>query len=277
MSESLQGIRVALLEARRESELASLVRRHGGVAICVPALREVERSCADDVARGIDAASRPGAVVVLATGVGLERCLSVAGHLGRGDEFRKVLGTAIVVCRGPKPVAVLKREGLAAQVRAEPPHTTRELLDALSAIEVSGRDVVFVHDGGASRTIPDALDQRRARVVEVQPYEWALPRDTTRLRELVTAIVSGGVDAVLVTTQVQAKHLFGIAEAMGAREALCAALRDRVVVGAVGPTSTLALTELGAPPHVVPEQSKMGTLVLALARRVGAAAARDPG
>src|SRR5579863_4816425 len=76
--EPLGGARVALLEARMESELASLVRRHGGNPLCVPALREVERECADDAALAIDAAQNPGAIVVLATGVGLARWLAVA-------------------------------------------------------------------------------------------------------------------------------------------------------------------------------------------------------
>lgn len=269
MSESLDGIRVALLEARRESELASLVRRHGGVAICVPAMREVERNCTEELVGAIDAALRPGALVIVATGAGLDRCLRIAKAVAREHDLRKVLETATVVCRGPKPVAVLKREGLVAHVRAEAPHTTNELLASLDTIEVSGRDAVFVHDGGGSRVVPDALRRRGACVVEVRPYEWALPEDTTAMRELIGAIVSGTVDALVVTTQVQARNLFDVAESLGAREALRDALRDGPLVAAVGPTSAEALAELGVPPDVVPEQSKMGTLVLALARKVG--------
>src|ERR1019366_1399236 len=68
--DSLDGARVALLESRMESELASLVRRHGGEPVCVPAMREVERDCAAEAGLAIDALSAPGAVVVVATGVG---------------------------------------------------------------------------------------------------------------------------------------------------------------------------------------------------------------
>src|SRR5882672_12574115 len=113
VSDSLGGARIALLEARMESELASLVRRHGGEPVCVPAMREVERDCAAEGARAIDAIAAParsGAVVVLATGVGLQRWLNVAAALGRAAELREGITRATVVCRGPKPVAVLKRE-----------------------------------------------------------------------------------------------------------------------------------------------------------------------
>jgi uroporphyrinogen-III synthase len=262
---TLRGARVVLLEARKESELASLVRRHGGEPICVPALREVERECAADAARAIDAIAQGGALVVLATGAGLDRWLRVAGDLGQRERLVEALARSTVACRGPKPVAVLKREQLEAHIRAPPPHTTTELLAALEGCEVRGRAAVYVHDGGGLHAVIDALAARGARVVSLQPYEWALPEDLEPLRALVPSIVEGGADALAVTTQVQARHLFQVADALGARGALVEALKDRVVVAAVGPTSAQALRALGAPPHVVPQSSKMGALVLALA------------
>src|SRR5579863_7158151 len=91
MTESLHGARVALLESRRESELASLVRRHGGEPVCVPALREVARDFRDELERAIDAIERGGTVVVLTTGTGLERVLRLADATGRGATLRASL------------------------------------------------------------------------------------------------------------------------------------------------------------------------------------------
>jgi uroporphyrinogen-III synthase len=269
----LQGARVALLEARRESELAALVRRHGGEPVCVPALREVERDFAGELAAACDVVERGGATVVFTTGTGLERVLRVAAGMGRSEGLRAGLARSTVVCRGPKPIAVLKREGLPVHVRADAPHTTAELLVALAPLPIEGRDVVAVHDGGTNRAVAESLASRGARVVEVRPYEWALPEDVSGLRDLVATLASGSVDAIAVTTQVQARHLFAIAESMGKADDLRTALRDRVVVAAVGPTCAQTLVELGAPPHVTPVQPKMGPMVLALAAHL--AAARD--
>jgi len=274
MTESLNGARVALLESRRESELASLVRRRGGEPICVPAMREVEQECSREAALGIDATLRPGAIVVLATGVGLDRWLRVARELGRSAELRDGLARSTVVCRGPKPVAVLKREGLQAHLRAPPPHTTAELLALLETVEVRDHDAVYVQDGGGSTEVADVLVGRGARTVVIKPYGWALPEDVGPLRDLVRSIASGGVDALAITTQVQAVNLFEVAAEMSAIAELRAALTGRVVVAAVGPTSARALERLGVPPRVVPEQSKMGPLVLALSAYLAGAASR---
>jgi uroporphyrinogen-III synthase len=207
-------------------------------------------------------------VVVLATGVGLQRWLAVAEACNRGPELRAGLARATVVCRGPKPVAVLKREGLVAHVRAPEPHTTQELLGVLDAIDVLDRPTVYVHDGGGSRVVPEALAQRGARVAEVQPYGWALPEDLEPLRGLVRSLVSGDPRALAITTQIQARNLFAVAGSLGLADALGEALRGRILVAAVGPTCAATLDELGTPAHVVPEQAKMGSLVLALARRL---------
>ena len=265
--EPLRGARVALLEARMESELASLVRRHGGEPVCVPAMREIERDCAEDVTRVYATLLGEDVVVVLTTGVGLERLLKVAVAIGIGGELRSELARAVTVCRGPKPVAVLKRERMSPHVRAEAPHTTKELLAALEGVEVAGRDVVFVHDGGGNRDVVAALSGRGARVVEVQPYVWALPEDIGPLRELVDKIVRADIDAIAFTTQVQARHLFAVADSIGARDAMVRSLRDHIVVAAVGPTCARTLAQLGAPPHVVPEQPTMGAMIVTLATR----------
>ena len=153
--------------------------------MCVPALREVERDFGEELAVALRSVAWSRTLVVLTTGTGLERVLRVATSQGQSDALRAGLGQATVVCRGPKPVAVLKREGLPVHVRAESPHTTSELLAALSAIPVEGRAAIVVQDGGPYRAVAESLAARGARLFEVRPYEWALPEDLEPLRGLV--------------------------------------------------------------------------------------------
>jgi uroporphyrinogen-III synthase len=74
---------------------------------------------------------------------------------------------------------------------------------------------------------------------------------------------------VLFTTQVQVRHVFDVAARRGVSEELARALREHVLIGAVGPTVAQALAQRGVCPHVVPEHPKMGHLVVALADRGG--------
>jgi len=265
----LDGARVAVLEARRGGELAELVRRRGGVAVCAPAVAEERVDARSEVAGLLDAlAAAPAPLVVFTTGVGVEALFREAAAGGRRDELRTLLARATLACRGPKPVAALAREGLPAAVQAVEPYTEAELLAALGPVPVAGRPTALLHHGERSPGLARALAARGARLSELTLYAWRFPADPAPLRALVVELARGTVDAVLFTAQVQARHLFVAAEAVGRAEAVRAALRSRTVVASIGPTCTRALDALGVPPAVVPARPKMGALVGALAEHL---------
>jgi uroporphyrinogen-III synthase len=144
------------------------------------------------------------------------------------------------------------------------------MLAALETLDLRDHDLVFIHDGGGARTVPDWATERGARVIEVQPYAWALPEDTAPLQQMVRDLADAKLTAVLFTTQVQARHLFALADSMGMKDRLLAALKERVAVGAIGPTTAKALADSGVTAPVMPAQGSMGALVLALARHLAA-------
>src|SRR5258706_2141778 len=108
---SLRGARVALLEARMPTELASLVERYSGVPYNVPAVREDRHARAKDVAHEIDWLAGEDRIVILSTGVGVDSLVKHASVIGREEELRAALTKAITICRGPKPIAALKKIG----------------------------------------------------------------------------------------------------------------------------------------------------------------------
>src|SRR5438128_1864157 len=125
----MSGRVVALLEARRASELAQLVETYGGVPLPAPTLREDPIADLDGVARFLDAiGSGPLDLFIFQTGVGARTLLAAAETLGRRDELLAALGRTTVALRGPKPAAVLREAGVRVDLRAEEPYTTVTLL-----------------------------------------------------------------------------------------------------------------------------------------------------
>jgi uroporphyrinogen-III synthase len=147
------------------------------------------------------------------------------------------------------------------------PHTTDELLATLAHVDVHGKRVLVTHAGEITPEPAASLRSRGAEVTDLQTYEWALPAvDEERLREFVDQLVTGTIDAVAFTTQVQVRNLFQIAKQRGGEARLADALNERVVVAAVGPTCADALRSHGVEPDVEPVHPKMGHMVVALAR-----------
>ena len=263
---TLGGARVALLEARMSKELADLVERFGGKPYCVPSVREARLPPLEHVAAFIAAlcAGRFSAVVFL-TGVGVAALLREADSEGHLTETLNALRKTTTVCRGPKPAAVLRRHDVPIGLSAAEPFTTTELLDALLAIDLDGKEVALVHYGERNSALADALEARGAALEELCLYEWVMPDDVKPLRTLVRDLIDGRVDAVAFTSQVQCRHLFQVAADLGKSEDLVDALSSRVVVAAIGPVCAAALKALGVTPRVLPAHPKMGPMIAALA------------
>jgi uroporphyrinogen-III synthase len=265
----LNGARVGLLEGRMGGELAGLVTRNGGVPIIAPALLEVPVDASEPVRDLLDRLGQGEIeVVIFLTGVATTALLAAADRLGRREELVGHLQRTVNVARGQKPWRPLKQHGIPVSLTVEAPYTVREVIRGVESVGVSGRGVALLHYGERSDELSSALRDLGARVLDLSLYEWRLPEDTRPLESLIGEVIGGRVDVVAFTSQVQLRHLLLVSEAMGVRDALTEALRTRTLVAAVGPTSAAALEAAGIPPDVVPDNPKMGPMVIAIAEEL---------
>lgn len=262
---SFQDARIAVLEARMSGEMADLIRRNGGTAWSVPAVREVSMNASQAVAHFLDLlAAGTMTLVVFFTGVGIKTLLQEADTLGRREELVNILRDITVVCRGPKPSAVLRHESVPIAASAPEPYTTHELLEILKPFVVDKKTIGVLHYGERNALITERLSARGAYVEELCLYEWLLPEHTEELQLLVQELVAGHVDALMFTSQIQIRHLFLIAKELQLTSELAVALNTKTIVASIGPTCTGVLQEYRVTPHVIPEHPKMGYLVKAL-------------
>jgi len=260
------GASIALLEARMSNEMADMVRRYGGEPYCVPAVREFPLDKGrEQVSTFINHLAQSSIrTFVLYTGAGATVLFQEAERIGRLPELLSRLHAVTVVCRGPKPSAVLKRYGVPITLSAREPYTTKELLEAMMPLELRDTDVAVLHYGERNIELVQALQERGANLEELCLYEWLLPEDTTPLQTLVQNIIAARVDAVVFTSQIQVRHLFLVATELALSAELTHALNTKTIVASIGPTCTTAVQSAGVTPHVIPEHPKMGYLLKAL-------------
>jgi len=262
---SLRGKTIAITEARRAAELASLITKLGGTSYSAPAVREVPRQ---DLGPALDALERicrrEAAAIIFLTGVGARAFLGLAGEAGKREALLEALRQMLVAARGPKPVAVLREAGVRIDLIPEEP-TSEGLLAALAGHELRGRGVAVQLYGEENPLLVDALAARGATVLEIPLYEWALPEDQEPLIRLAHDLTGGLIDVLAITSAVQVKHLFLIAERLGLGESLVQALRGPVAVAVQGPVSAAALAARGIVPKIRSHRPTMGALIHAIA------------
>jgi uroporphyrinogen-III synthase len=261
--------KVVLLESRMSREMARLVEKHGGVPVCVPAVRECHELDPDTAAKLItDLDAGRFDIAIFMTGVAVSLLFEIAERLGRRPELVTGLRRVTTLCRGPKPTAALRGFGVVPTLTARESFTSAEVIDALAGIELKGRRVLLFHYGERSGSLAETLLARQAIVEEQWLYRWRLPEDTRDLERLVARFIDGEMDALAVTCQIQFRHLFQLAQKRSLERDLVRALNERVTVAAIGPTCHAILQAHGVEVKVIPEHPKMGPLIVALMRHL---------
>lgn len=259
------GRTVIAFESRRATEIAELIRRHGGVPMVAPSMREIpieQNQHPADYLRRLERGEID--VTILLTGVGLRTLIAALPGDDAAARLTAALRRGKIVARGPKPVAVLRELGLDPDITAPEPNTWRELLAALDAgLPVAGKTIAVQEYGVSNDPLLSALEDRGATVVRVPVYRWGLPEDIGPLLTAVDTIIAGGATAVMFTSANQVYHLFQVAADRA--DALRTAL-GVTVVASVGPICSEALTAHGVNVRYEPPHPKMGQLVGGLAR-----------
>jgi uroporphyrinogen-III synthase len=245
-------------------QLAGLVEQRGGIAFHAPALAELPDLDAPSIERLVRSMeSAPPKLAIFQTGVGTRALFETTDRLGVTPLLLRCLENAIVAVRGPKPTGALRARKVRIDRSAAEPFTTREILAAISDVDVSAARVVVQRHGSANAELDGALEARGATVVEIPTYRWSLPQDTQPLAELIARLERHEVDAAVFTNAEQVRNLFAIAERLGKTVALRDGL-NTTLVASIGPVASAALRREQVRIGVEAKPPKLGALLSSL-------------
>src|ERR1700726_3437396 len=169
---------VAILESRMRDHIASLVRKYGGTPYSAPALAkipDVDPAHIDELIR--DWNSAPPDIFFFQTGVGTRALFAATDLLGLTDVLLRLLDSAQVVVRGPKPAMVLRSRKVRIDCAASDPFTTHEVLAAMHGPPLRGKRVVVQRYGETNRNFQGELESEGAEIIEIVTYRWGLPEE----------------------------------------------------------------------------------------------------
>ena len=261
---SFAGLRVLSLESRRAQEIEGMIRRLGGDAFVAPSVQERALEDHADAIRFVEnLEAGEFDLVVCMTGAGLSFLREVVAVHMPVDRLAAALRRVTIVCRGPKPVPLLREMNVPVHVVVPEPNTWKEIVDAVAGR--SERRIALQEYGRPNPEMNRALENLGARVTPVAIYRWELPSDIEPLREAARRLAARAFDVVLFTSSVQLDHLYEVSRALGLEEQVADTLRWDAAIASVGPIMTAALEAYGLPADIIPNHPKMGSLVKAAA------------
>jgi uroporphyrinogen-III synthase len=256
------GLTVAAFESRMAVEMTRLIERHGGKPLVAPALREIPLEDNSAALQFGERLMREGLdVLVLMTGAGTTALFEVLQSRYSKSDLAAALKHTVLIARGPKPVAALKALGFPPTFTVPEPNTWVDVVSTLDAHRpVQGLRVAVQEYGLPNRDLLEALSQRGAQVTPVPVYRWALPENTAPLKHVISRILAGQVQVMLVTNAAQIDHVVQVAEQEGHMTPFKEGCK-RLVVASIGPTASERIRSHGLPVDFEPSHGKMGILV----------------
>ncbi len=253
MSRPLEGRTAALAEGRQLEDLARMLENEGATPLRYPLLSILDAPDAGPVVVWLgDLVADRFQYVILMTGEALGRLLGFAEREGLRESVVAALARTKTITRGPKPVRVLKENGLTPTTIAEVP-TTDGVIAALRAEPLAGQTIGVTLYGVDNPALVQFLEGAGATVRTVLPYVYAPAADAERVGDLIARLAAGTVDVLLFTSSPQVDRLFEVAKEHGLETVLKQGF-ERTCVAAVGPVLAERLRDHGVRVDVCPEQ-----------------------
>jgi uroporphyrinogen-III synthase len=271
MADRLNGYRILILETREEAQFSRLLSEQGADVLQCPMFSIEDAPDPAPIEAWIRGAiDRPFDDLVLMTGEGLRRLMTVVRRIGVERDFVATLGRSRKFARGPKPGRALREIGLEPQQTTEKP-TSEGVAEMLSRLDLKGHRLgLQLYPDRDHSALIGAIMARGADVDPVLPYVYDAKAADTNIVTAIEEMVHGRIDAIALTSSGQARRLFDVAKAHGCDARLREGL-SKTPIASVGPVVSDELAAHGLRAAISPAEGAyfMKPLNSAMAAELG--------
>ena len=281
---SLRGITVAITSSRRASELASIVRKFGGVPYIAPTIGIRNKNpLINDCNKFIETVCHKKMhFFVFMTGVGVFTLFQNVDKLHELDNVIEKLRDTVVIARSNKPAAELRKFGVATNFVPDM-NTIDGVFDLVRKFDVKNKNIGILWHGNYSDSFKRKLESLGSKVFEFSAYSYSISLEQKngfilkemgydyvapteeKIRKLIEDIMTGIIDAITFTSPPAVKGFFEFAKSNNKIESLKDKLNHNLLVVSVGPSTSKMLEKFQINVDVIPSTYRMGAMVKELA------------
>lgn len=268
MTERLNGSRILILETREEAQFSRMLQEWGADVVACPMFVIHDAPDPAPIEAWIKRfITQPPDDLVLMTGEGLRRLMTVVRRVDAEVAFVAALAQARKFARGPKPVRALRELGLEAQEITATP-TSDGIIAMLGRHDLAGRKLALqLYPDRDHAKLIAAIIAQGASVDTVLPYVYDPKAADGAIITAIDEMAAGRIDAIALTSSGQVRRLFDTAKSHGCENRLRDALA-KTRIASVGPVVSDELTNYGLHAAITPENESffMRPLIAAMAK-----------
>ncbi|MCR8844078.1 uroporphyrinogen-III synthase [Paenibacillus sp. SC116] len=263
----LAGKTIVLTGPRKAEEMATIVMKQGGTPLIRPTQGTVYAQF-EHLDQEVDKLLHtPFTWAIWTTGIGINTLMEAAEASGKAEALKERLKELRHAARGYKTMNALKRLGIVPEVRDDD-GSTAGLIRALQeygAEHFKGETVSLQLHGDPAPALVAFFEEAQASYSELMPYRHTPPEPEV-MKQLLDEIIQGQVDAVVMTSAPQPRFLFEYAREQGLEKELLQQFASSTLAAAVGKVTAGVLRDEGVERILVPQEERMGALIVRLAQ-----------
>ena len=281
---SLSGVTVAITSSRRASELASLVRKFGGIPYIAPTIGIKNKNALNSECIKFIETIRNERMqfFVFMTGVGVFNLFQNIQKFDNLDIVIEKLRDTVVIARSNKPAMELRKFGI--RTNLVPDINTMEgILNLLGNFDIKNKNIGILWHGDYSHSFREKLESLGSKVFEFSSYSYAtslgktnaamlkemgydyVPPSEEKIGKLIEDIMEGTIDTITFTSPPAVKEFFEFAKRNNQIHALKERLNHNLLVVSIGPSTSKMLATFHVLVDVMPTTYRMGPMVKELA------------
>jgi uroporphyrinogen-III synthase len=231
--------------AERVKEAVKIIEEHGGKAMVAPTL-ELQISNSQSL---VDLCKMVGTIdwLIFTSPTAI---ISLFKHCK--DLKERLNPNCQIAVIGPRTEKFLQKYGIESDL-VPTNYTAEGLLDAFNSIKLRKKKIGIPRTISARDKLPDVLMAKGAQVHIAEAYSSELPVNTELVKNLITNIIDGKIDAVTFTSTLTVNNLFKMANDKEMDDMLEVLRNGKIIVGAIGPVTAQPLRNAGIP-VLIPEE-----------------------
>jgi uroporphyrinogen-III synthase len=264
-NQALKGKTVVVTRPRQQArETARAIEKRGGKPYLFPTI-DIKGPRDLSAAKAFFNALAIGKVdyVVLMSVNGVQHLLDAAEHLGVKDEVKTSLKDTVKIAVGPKTAQEMEKNGIGVDLIPEK-YTSEGIRQCLQQHHVKGKTVYIPRTSEAPPELAEKLLAMGSKVEEVYVYRSQVPNDKGLAQKFVKDLANDEIDAIIFTSSLGVKNFFKILQHIISEGKLKSLIEKKMVIVAIGPTTSRTLTEAGVKVDVMPKKHTLDEVLDAL-------------
>jgi uroporphyrinogen-III synthase len=263
--QTLKGKTIAVTRPRKQAkETVRTIEERGGKSYLFPTIEIIGHRDLS-AAKAFFNALSSGKVnyVVLMSVNGVQHLLEAAERLGVKNDLKTTLKETVKIAVGPKTAQEMEKNGIIVDLIPEK-YTSEGILQCLQQQHVKGKTIYIPRTSEAPPELSEKLRAIGNEVEEVYVYRSQIPSNRGLAQKFVKDLSNDQIDAIIFTSSLGVKNFFKMLKQVISERKLKSLIEKKIIVVAIGPTTSKTLAENGIKVDVMPENHTLDEALDAL-------------